>query len=82
MDCEHEDEEEESLAGLVVDGERSYREVPGEGGRRVELTEDERSVSGLSEGGREGDEVASEKLVVGEVVADDFGVDLFELGEV
>lgn len=79
---EHEDEEKESFARLVVNGERSYHEVPGESGRRVELTEDERSVSGFPEGGREGDEVAREELVVGEVVADDFGVDLFELGEV
>lgn len=82
MDCEHEDEKEESFTRLVVNGERSYHEVPGERRGRVELTEDERSVSGFSEGGREGDEVSSEELVVGEVVADDFGVDLFELGKV
>lgn len=82
VDREHEEEEEESFAGLVVEGEGSYREVPGESGRGGEVAEDEGGVVGLSEGGREGDEVASEELVVGEVVADDFGVDLFELGEV
>ena len=82
MDFEHEEEEEESFARLLIDGEGSYHEVPGESGRRVDLAEDEGSVIGLSEGGGEGDEVASEELVVGEVVSDEFGVDLFEVGEV